>query len=97
MPEPSSKPPLVPGDDKSAKPGAMERARRDLVDGRPDRARDRITGFLYGLARAGTYREDAYLLLGDAYWAMKDRPRAGAVFRSAGSGPAPAGPCGRRS
>lgn len=60
--------------------GAFARARRDLAAGRPDLARDRLTGFLYTLHRRGEYSEEAYLLLGEALFAMKDFARAGAAW-----------------
>jgi len=60
--------------------GALERARRDLSSGRPDLARDRVTGFLYTLHRRGEYDQSAYLLLGDIYFEMHDYPRAGAAW-----------------
>src|SRR4051812_43735316 len=59
---------------------ALERARRDLAAGRPDLARDRITGYLYTLHRAGKYDANAYLLLGDACFAMHDFAKAGAAW-----------------
>jgi len=68
--------PPVPRD----KPSALDRARADLAAGRPDLARDRLTGFLYTLHRRGEYREEAYALLGEAYFAMKEYARAGAAW-----------------
>ena len=59
---------------------ALERARRDLASGRPDLARERITGYLYTLHRAGKYDANAYLLLGDACFAMHDFAKAGAAW-----------------
>lgn len=59
---------------------ALERARADLAAGRPDRARDRVTGYLYTLHRRGEYKQDAYLLLGEIYYAMRDFPRAAAAW-----------------
>lgn len=58
----------------------MDRARSDLNAGRPDLARDRITGYLYTLHRRGAYEEAPYVLLGEIYFAMKDLPRAGAAW-----------------
>jgi hypothetical protein len=66
--------------DPSKKKSALERARRDLESGRPDLARDRITGYLYTLHRRGDYSQEAYLLLGDAYFAMRDFAPAGAAW-----------------
>lgn len=65
---------------QSPEPRALVRARADLAAGRPDRARDRLTGFLYTLARRAAYREDAYALLGEVHAAMQDLPRAGAAW-----------------
>jgi len=59
---------------------ALERARQDLASGRPDLARDRLTGYLYTLHRRGEYQAEAYLLLGQALYAMKDYARAGAAW-----------------
>lgn len=60
--------------------GALERARRDLAQGRPDLARERLTGLLYTHHRRGEYREEVYLLLGEVCFAMKDFSRAGAAW-----------------
>jgi len=59
---------------------ALERAQEDLDNGRPDKARDRITGYLYTLHRRGEYNQEAYSLLGQVYFAMRDLPRAGAAW-----------------
>lgn len=59
---------------------ALDRARRDLAAGRPDLARDRLTGFLYTLHRQGEYNQEAYLLLGKVLFAMRDLPQAGAAW-----------------
>jgi hypothetical protein len=59
---------------------ALERAQEDLDHGRPDKARDRITGYLYTLHRRGEYNQEAYSLLGQVYFAMRDLPRAGAAW-----------------
>lgn len=63
-----------------ANPSALERARKDLSAGRPDVARDRLTGYLYTLHRRGNYDQNAYLLLGEIFFAMRDYPRAGAAW-----------------
>jgi len=62
------------------KSSALERARADLAADRPDRARDRLTGYLYTLHCRGEYSQEAYLLLGDAYFAMKEYARAAAAW-----------------
>jgi hypothetical protein len=59
---------------------ALDRARKDLAAGRPDLARDRISGYLYTLHRAGRYDQQAYLLYGDALFAMRDFAKAGAAW-----------------
>ncbi|HYG75445.1 MAG TPA: DUF6584 family protein [Planctomycetota bacterium] len=59
---------------------ALDRARLDLAAGRPDLARDRLTGYLYTLHRRGDFSQDAYLLLGEAHFAMRDYARAGAAW-----------------
>jgi len=61
-------------------PSALERARKDLSAGRPDLARDRVTGYLYTLHRRGQYDQNAYLLLGEILYSMRDYPRAGAAW-----------------
>ncbi len=71
MPEPESAPRST---------GALERARADLANGRPDLARERLTGLLYTYHRRGEYREEVYLLLGEVHYAMKDFSRAGAAW-----------------
>lgn len=63
-----------------ANPSALERARKDLSNGRPDLARDRVTGYLYTLHRRGKYDAEAYLLLGEILFAMRDYARAGAAW-----------------
>ena len=68
--------PMAAGRPKSA----LERAQNDLSAGRPDLARDRLTGYLYTLHRRGKYEQQAYILLGDACYAMKDYARAGAAW-----------------
>jgi hypothetical protein len=65
---------------KHVKTSALDRARADIVAGRPDLALDRVTGFLYTLHRRGEYQEAAYLLLGEIHFAMKDYARAGAAW-----------------
>jgi len=77
---PPSSPAGEPARPKRPKTTALERAQRDLQNGRPDQARARITGYLYTLARAGEYKEAPYLLLGEACWAMQDRAAAGAAW-----------------
>ena len=62
------------------KTSALERARADLAAGRPDQARERLTGYLYTLHRAGRYDQTTYLLLGDVYFEMRDFARAGAAW-----------------
>ena len=62
------------------KHSALERARADLQSGRPDIARDRVTGYLSNLHQRGAYSQEAYLLLGEIYFAMKDFPLAGAAW-----------------
>lgn len=59
---------------------ALERARADLASGRPDLARERLTGYLYTLHRAGRYDQQPYLLLGEVYYEMRDFARAGAAW-----------------
>ena len=59
---------------------ALERARADLAAGRPDQARERLTGYLYTLHRAGRYDQQTYLLLGDVCFEMRDFARAGASW-----------------
>lgn len=61
-------------------PSALERARADLAAGRPDSARERVTGYLYTLHCRGEYNAEAYLLLGEIYFAMHDYAKAGAVW-----------------
>ena len=68
-----------PNPDREKK-SALERAREDLAAGRPDVARERVTGYLYSLHCDGEYEQDAYLLLGEIYFAMQDYPRAGAAW-----------------
>jgi hypothetical protein len=63
-----------------ANPSALERARKDLAAGRPDLARDRVTGYLYMLHRRGKYDQEAYLLLGEILFSMRDYPKAGAAW-----------------
>ena len=67
---------------KSRRPrgNALGRARQDLAAGRPDLARDRISGYLYTLHRAGKYEQSAYLLYGDALFAMRDYAKAAAAW-----------------
>ena len=62
------------------KTSALERARADLAAGRPDQARERLTGYLYTLHRSGRYDQPTYLLLGDVYFEMRDYARAGAAW-----------------
>jgi len=65
---------------RSDKPSALDRARADLAAGRPDLARDRLTGFLYTLHCRGEYLEPAYALLGETYFTMQDFAKAGAAW-----------------
>ncbi len=60
--------------------GALARARKDLLASRPDLARDRVTGFIYTLNRRGEYQEEAYDLLGQIHYAMRDLPKAGGAW-----------------
>lgn len=62
------------------KSSALERARADFANARPDLARDRLYGYLYTLHSRGEYNENAYLLLGEVLFAMKDFARAGAAW-----------------
>jgi hypothetical protein len=48
--------------------------------GRPDLARDRLTGYLYTLHRRAEYNQEAYALLGEAYFAMREYAHAGAAW-----------------
>jgi hypothetical protein len=64
----------------STSSSALERARADIANGRPDLARERLYGFLYTLHTRGEYRQDVYLLLGEVLFAMKDFARAGAAW-----------------
>lgn len=59
---------------------ALERARAELQAGRPDKARDRVTGWLSSLHLCGEYSQEAYALLGEIYFAMKDFSLAGAAW-----------------
>jgi hypothetical protein len=61
-------------------PHALQRAQRDLQAGRPDLARDRLTGYLYTLHRRGVYHQDTYVLLGRVLFDMRDYARAGAAW-----------------
>ena len=72
--------PILPFRHTSMKTSALERARADLAAGRPDQARERLTGYLYTLHRAGRYDQTTYLLLGDVCFAMHDFARAGAAW-----------------
>lgn len=58
----------------------IERARAELKAGRPDRARDCLSGHLRALNQRGEYSQDAYLAMGEIYFAMKDFAKAGAAF-----------------
>ena len=83
MPESGAQPadagrPEVPK--RSNRGTALERARKDLDAGRPDIARDRLSGYLYTQHRSGRYDQAAYLLYGDALFAMRDLARAGAAW-----------------
>jgi len=62
------------------KSSALDRARADLAAGRPDLARERLHGYLHSLHCRGDYNQDAYLLLGEVLFAMKDYARAGAAW-----------------
>src|SRR5471030_1051535 len=74
---PDASPPGPANTNKRGRRGtALERARRDLEAGRPDIARDRLSGFLYTQHRSGRYDQAAYLLYGEALFAMRDRARA---------------------
>ena len=75
-PAPASSPPPP----ARPKRDGQARARADLDAGRPDLARERLNGCLYTLHRRGAYREDAYVLLGETCFAMKDYARAGAAW-----------------
>lgn len=59
---------------------AIERSQTDIAAGRPDLARDRLTGYLYTLHRQGAYRQEAYALLGAVHFEMRDYARAGAAW-----------------
>jgi len=57
--------------------GAVERARRDIADGRPWKARERLRSYL-----AAQPTDPAALdLLGEVNHAMGDLPAAGAAWR----------------
>jgi hypothetical protein len=81
---PASEPPAQdsasPQAPRAPKLNALERAQRDLAAGRPDLARDRLTGCLYTLHRRGEYRQDVYILLGRVLFEMRDYARAGAAW-----------------
>jgi len=62
------------------KPSALDRARADLTVGRPDLARDRVHGYLVTLNQRGEYSQETYSLMGEIYFAMRDYPRAGAMW-----------------
>jgi hypothetical protein len=62
------------------RPSALERARADRARGRPDLARDRVTGYLAALHARGVYEQEAYLLLGEIHAEMRDYARAGAAW-----------------
>ena len=59
---------------------ALERARADRARGRPDVARDRVTGYLASRHAHGIYDPEAYLLLGEILSDMHDYARAGAAW-----------------
>lgn len=69
-----------PQRERRKRKSALARAQEDLDNGRPDLARDRITGYLYTLHRRGEYSQEAYSLLGQVLYAMRDLPRAGAAW-----------------
>lgn len=58
----------------------LERARADLQAGRPDKARDRLTGHLRTLQQRGKYNAEIYALLGEVHFAMQNFAHAGAAW-----------------
>lgn len=72
--------PTTKNQETRTKQPVLDRARADFQAGRPDKARDRLTGYLSTLQSRGEYSGEVYALLGEVHFAMKNFAHAGAAW-----------------